>query len=229
METNNHPRKNKAIWFTWEASSNPTSMAGFLSQCGDIEIATSVEEADFVISHGSQVWRKQNMDDRRENLDAMSLGSFMSEGNFDVLDPILKECRDRNLPMVCANPDFVAHLGDGSTGHMPGKIGERYEEMGGSCISFGKPHKSHFDACLRELGKLGVSKDRVVHVGDSLHHDIVGANSAGIASIFVTGGIHCGDVDIVDETGIPCRASLKTLFEKEGNIVPTHVVPMFKL
>jgi ribonucleotide monophosphatase NagD (HAD superfamily) len=77
-------------------------------------------------------------------------------------------------------PDFTI-------GHMPGKIAQRYEELGGKVISFGKPYKEHFEACLRDLG---LPKDRVAHVGDSLHHDIAGANDTGIASVFAAGGIH---------------------------------------
>jgi ribonucleotide monophosphatase NagD (HAD superfamily) len=36
----------------------------------------------------------------------------------------------------------------------------------------------------------------VAHVGDSLEHDIVGANAAGIDSIFVIGGIHAKDLGL---------------------------------
>ena len=36
--------------------------------------------------------------------------------------------------------------------------------------------------------------DRVAHVGDSLHHDIVGANTAEMPSIFTTGGIDCKEL-----------------------------------
>lgn len=208
----------RVIWLTWDGASNPTSMAGFLSQCGNIEIADSVQEADFVLAHGAQVWKRNNKED-------ISLGSFMTHGQFDIIDPILNECIEHNLPMVCANPDFVAQIADGSTAHMPGKIAKRYTEKGGACTSFGKPNKEHFEACLEELG---LPRDRVAHVGDSLHHDIAGANAAGITSIFVTGGIHTDDIDS-SPAGYPTRDSLETLFRREGDTIPTHVVPMFRL
>lgn len=105
----------------------------------------------------------------------------------------------------------------------PGKISNKYEGMGGECTYFGKPHAEHFKACLRDLG---LTADRVVHVGDSLHHDIAGANEAGISSIFITGGIHSDDFDCsIGE--IPDKKTLQELFEKE-NSFPTHVAPLLK-
>ena len=126
--------------------------------------------------------------------------------------------------MVCANPDFIMVRPDGKVGHMPGKIAQRYEELGGKCTSFGKPHKAHFDACLRDLG---LPKEKVAHVGDSLHHDIAGANAAGIASVFVTGGVHRDELGF-DLNVLPGKSDLQSLFKKHSQ-TPTHVVPMFRM
>lgn len=52
----------------------------------------------------------------------MSLGFFMEDGDLSLVEPILKQCKENNLPMICANPDFVVKVGDGSIAHMPGKI-----------------------------------------------------------------------------------------------------------
>lgn len=95
--------------------------------------------------------------------------------------------------------------------------------MGGKVAYFGKPHAEHFEACLRDLG---LDHDRVAHVGDSLHHDIAGANDAGIASIFVTGGIHSDEFDCAIGQ-LPSNDALAQLFEKEGH-VPTHVTSLFQ-
>ena len=126
--------------------------------------------------------------------------------------------------MVCANPDFTVMLADGKMAHMPGKIAQRYEELGGSCNRFGKPHQPHFEACIRQLG---IPRDKVVHVGDSLHHDIAGANAVGIASVFVVGGVH--SEELCSETRkIPPRKTLDEVFAKHKQ-TPTHVVPLFRL
>jgi ribonucleotide monophosphatase NagD (HAD superfamily) len=96
--------------------------------------------------------------------------------------------------------------------------------MGGVCTTFGKPHEEHFNACLRELE---LDSNRVAHVGDSLHHDIAGANAAGISNIFITGGIHSEyfDYPVGD---MPNKDDLNALFKEEGGNYPTHVAPMFK-
>ena len=103
-----------------------------------------------------------------------------------------------------------------------GKIALRYENIGGESKYFGTLNAEHFHACLRQLG---MNRDKVAHIGDSLHHDIVGANSAGIASVFITSGIHCED--LAAETGsLPEQAMLEKFFAEEGNIYPTHVLPL---
>ncbi|OWY91932.1 HAD hydrolase protein [Phytophthora megakarya] len=77
---------------------------------------------------------------------------------------------------------------------MGGGIAKLYEEMGGEVIYFGKPMKEHFEVCLR-LASV-TDKSKVVHIGDSLHHDIQGAENTGVDSIFISGGIHSKELDV---------------------------------
>ena len=221
----------KAIFFTWDTKTANTQK-DFLKRCGDIQVTGNVGDADFLLLHGVQVMREStnttssgDSNDDSDNVHETSLGEYMETGDMAaVIDPILKECAERNLPMVCANPDFTVMLADGKAAYMPGKIAKRYEALGGSCTRFGKPHTHHFEACTRELN---MTKDKVVHVGDSLHHDIAGANAAGIASVFVVGGIHREELG-ADLGDMPANKSLEELFTKHKQ-TPTHVVPMFKL
>lgn len=105
----------RMLWFTWDADNNPSANPShYLKKCGNIQLASSVDDADFVLAHGSQVWRRP--------MDQLSLGSFMSTGSFDVVEPILQQCRTRRLPMICANGDFMAKMPDGSLAHMPGAL-----------------------------------------------------------------------------------------------------------
>mmetsp|Transcript_27336 Transcript_27336/g.33519 ORF Transcript_27336/g.33519 Transcript_27336/m.33519 type:complete len:323 (-) Transcript_27336:152-1120(-) len=216
----------KVLWFTWANGATPSPL-DFLARCGSgdsrgIEVADSIEDADFIIAHGCGVIRGSGKDGEAKET---SLGSFHENGDFSILDPVLEQCAKRNLPMVCANPDFIMVKPDGSKGHMPGKIGQRYESMGGKCEYFGKPHVPHFEACLRDLG---LDRNRVAHVGDSLHHDVAGANNSGIASIFVTGGIHSEDLGSPELGALPTNEALQKLFKKEGQ-TPTHVIPLLRL
>ena len=210
----------KALFITWKTPKTP-SPADFIARCGDVEIATSVDDADFIICHGADVVRGPGPDGEATE---SSLGSFAMDGSMDIINPILDKCREKKLPMVCANPDFVMVKPDGTKGHMPGKIAQRYEEIGGTVAYFGKPHVPHFEACIRELG---LPKKRVAHVGDSLHHDIAGANGSGIPCVFVAGGVHREELG--SQLGeVPDKDALAELFAKHGEI-PTHVVPMLKL
>jgi len=210
-----------ALFLTWMTPKTPSPLT-FLEQCGRPTITDKVEEADFIILHGCQVLRGPGADGEASETD---LGDFAEKGDLSlVIEPLLQKCATRNLPMVCANPDFIMVKPDGNTGHMPGKIAQRYEELGGSVTSFGKPHKEHFDACVKQLG---LPKEKIVHIGDSLHHDIQGANATGIDSIFVAGGVHRGDLGC--ELGsLPSRDALEKLFA-EHDEMPTHVVPMLRM
>ena len=178
----------------------------------------TVSDADFVIVHGAEVVRRDNGQDGGDARET-SIGNFVENEDYSIIDPILKQCKERELTMIVGNPDLIVVMGDGTIGYMPGKIGQRYESFGGKCLYFGKPHSAHFEACLQ---KLGLSKDRVAHVGDSLRHDVKGANDAGIASVFVTGGIH--STDLGTEFGeVPDTHILNKLIEAEG-ATPTHVI-----
>ena len=213
-------KKNKALFITWKSPKVPPPM-DFVAKCGSIDIASSVEDASFIICHGADVIRGPGPDGEAAET---SLGSFYADGSLDAIEPVLKQCCERNLRMVCANPDFVMVKPDGTKGHMPGKIARRYEELGGKVHYFGKPHVPHFEACIRDLG---LEKGRVAHVGDSLHHDVAGANASGIPSVFVAGGVHREELG--SELGaVPDQKELEKLFETHAE-TPTHVVPMLKL
>ena len=214
----------KAIFFTWDTKTASTQL-DFLKKCGDLQVTEYVEDADLFLLHGVQVMRGPGGGSNDDDVQETSLGGYMETGDMTaVIDPILKACAERKLPMICANPDFIMVRPDNTTAHMPGKIAERYEALGGSCTSFGKPHAPHFEACVREIN---LPKDKVVHVGDSLHHDIAGANAAGIASVFVAGGVHREELG--SELGaMPAQENLDELFAKHKQ-TPTHVVPLFKM
>jgi HAD superfamily hydrolase (TIGR01459 family) len=207
----------KALMFTWNASK---SSLQFIELCGpQLSMTDDPQEADMIILHGVEVIRGAD-----ETKEPLSLGDFYQTGSMECIDPILEVCASRKLPMICCNPDYIMVKPDGSIGHMPGKIAQRYKELfGGSVASFGKPHREHFEACL---SKLQLPKHRVAHVGDSLHHDVAGANATGIDSIFITGGVHYQELG-ADLGMLPSERALQQLFVKHGQ-TPTHVLPMFR-
>jgi ribonucleotide monophosphatase NagD (HAD superfamily) len=247
------PRITKVIFLTWDVRipNNPRLTAlpqAFLDACcavdtddnhtnKNIQVTGNISEADLVLLHGSEVWY------RGTDVEPVSLGSFIETGNCaDVIDPLLQQFIHYNLPLICANPDEIVVTPTNGKAYMPGRILKRYQELGGTNgRQFGKPNVEHFEACLRQLQYCSdgtVTKDRVAHVGDSLHHDILGANRAHIPSIFITSGIHASQLS---DSGAPIDGTssnddndnqhqrLCHLFEAEGSIYPTHVVPAFRL
>lgn len=78
---------------------------------------------------------------------------------------------------------------------------------------------------------VAVDLSSVVGVGDSLPHDILGAQRAGISSVFVTGGVHFKELGVrqgagdAPEDDVCSAAFLKHLY---GGGTPTHVVPAFR-
>lgn len=98
----------------------------------------------------------------------------------------LEACAATRLPMVCANPDRVVIRG-GVRVLCAGALAERYRELGGEVRMVGKPDPAIYAPVL---AMLGVSRERVLAVGDALETDIAGAKAAGIASAWVLGGIH---------------------------------------
>jgi len=97
----------------------------------------------------------------------------------------------RGLPMICANPDIVRVSPEGLV-DAPGALAQRYEALGGEVFYHGKPHAAIYGSCLAALP--GTPLEKVVTVGDSIEHDVLGASRAGLASAFSAGGIHLGDL-----------------------------------
>lgn len=95
----------------------------------------------------------------------------------------------RDLPMLCSNPDKVAVTRD-AMATAPGALAELYQELGGTVLFVGKPHRPIYQACLNALE--GLELGEIVAVGDSVEHDIKGANGIGIDCCFLMTGIHAG-------------------------------------
>jgi HAD superfamily hydrolase (TIGR01459 family) len=124
--------------------------------------------------------------------------------------PMLESLAARGLPMVCANPDIVVERG-GELVYCAGALAELYQELGGEAILAGKPFKPIYDAALRAFD--GVDRSRVLAVGDALATDVRGAENAGLDAIFVTGGIHAGELG---DPGAPDADAVSRRLAEEG-------------
>lgn len=92
--------------------------------------------------------------------------------------------QEKNLPMVCPNPDQFAHEG------MPpkavvrqGSIAKIYEEMGGKVFYIGKPDKNAFSVAFDQFCHYQVvNPQEILMVGDTPETDIRGARLFGMRS-----------------------------------------------
>jgi HAD superfamily hydrolase (TIGR01459 family) len=110
----------------------------------------------------------------------------------DDYSELLTQLKERDLDLVCANPDIVVDRGERRV-YCGGAIAAEYTKIGGRSHYFGKPHAPIYDLARAKLGDL--SDAQILAVGDGLLTDIKGANDQGIDALFVTGGIaheRCG-------------------------------------
>ena len=96
---------------------------------------------------------------------------------------------DKDLTLLCANPDLVVDVGD-KREMCAGSIASMYEEMGGRVIYFGKPHKNIYQEVYSFLNKFSDSRRlSILCIGDGLTTDIRGANNEKHHSLLVVGGL----------------------------------------
>ena len=151
----------------------------------------SVERAEYIVCSGLY-------DDETENAE-----------NYRA---ILTQARRRNLMMVCANPDIVVERGERLI-FCAGALAELYESLGGRVRWAGKPHPPIYEHALtlaaKARGGNAAPTSRVLAIGDSVRTDLAGANRMGLRCLFVTAGIHAGELGERDN---PDTAALAQLF-----------------
>ena len=128
--------------------------------------------------------------------------------------PILDKAVSKNLIMYCANPDFETIENNNNKNiFCMGTIAEIYKTMGGEVIIKGKPEK---DIYIEATSSIKLDKMKTIAIGDSIFHDIKGANNFAIDSILVKSGIH---------------KDLRTIkiLCKNHQIEPTYIIDNFNL
>ncbi len=101
---------------------------------------------------------------------------------------------ERELTMICANPDRVVQRGD-TLIYCGGALADLYEEMGGKVLMAGKPYAPIYDLALHEAGD--VPESRVLCIGDGVITDVKGAADRNLDCLFIARGIH-GDAAMRD-------------------------------
>ena len=170
----------------------------------------------------------------RKGLEKFNFVSNVNDSNFilactpfentEPMDyiPILKDALRLNLIMFCANPDFVTIENNNNNNNIfcMGTIADLYDHMGGRVIILGKPSKQIYLESCKKIKNLDLSK--IVAIGDSLDHDILGANNFGIDSVLITTGIHNDLFENSLEIGLK-----KIENNQKWNFSPTYVCSNF--
>ncbi len=130
---------------------------------------------------------------------------------------------NKNLPMICANPDLVVNIGD-QQHECAGTFARIYEDMGGRVVYHGKPHAPVYERCHELLGQ--TDKSKILAIGDSLHTDIAGAHDFGIDSVFNLVGIHWEEVQLDHTPGEADIEKIHTLVAQNPHR-PTYVTNGF--
>jgi HAD superfamily hydrolase (TIGR01459 family) len=124
---------------------------------------------------------------------------------------LLGKVRARELLMICANPDLIVERGHELV-YCAGAVADLYGHMGGTVIYAGKPHRPIYDLALAQAAaRRGTDVDlgRVLAIGDSVRTDFKGSQAMGIDCLFVTAGIHAGELGERDD---PDMAALAAMF-----------------
>jgi len=105
--------------------------------------------------------------------------------------PFLSVAIKNKLPFVCANPDFETVVNNSKElVFCMGTVAELYKNMGGEVYVLGKPNIEIYIEATKKISNLNIDKSRILAIGDSLFHDIAGANTFGVDSLLITSGVH---------------------------------------
>ncbi|XP_044499108.1 uncharacterized protein LOC123220633 isoform X1 [Mangifera indica] len=173
-----------------------------------LQVVENVEEAEFILAHGTEALGLPSGEARPTSL--------------EDLEKILVLCAAKKIPMIVANPDYVT-VEARALRVMPGTLASKYEKLGGEVRWMGKPDKIIY---ILAMNMVGVDASNSIAVGDSLHHDIKGANAAGIQSVFTTGGIHANELGLNSFGEVADLSSVQTLSSKY-DAYPSYMLPAF--
>jgi HAD superfamily hydrolase (TIGR01459 family) len=137
-------------------------------------------------------------------------------------DVILRRATSLGLVMVCVNPDLTV-INNGIREPCAGTLAASYESLGGTVHRLGKPYAGVYESCLKALGDL--DRGRILVVGDGLATDILGAETVGLDSLLVTGGL-LADAWGTERTAAPEPARLEAACRDAG-VSPTAAIPAF--
>ena len=128
----------------------------------------------------------------------------------------LAPAAERDLVLICANPDRVVQRGDRLI-PCAGALADVYASLGGEVVMPGKPNAPIYALALAEAERLRgapLDRARVLCIGDGLATDVAGANAQGLDLLFIASGIHAAEA--MDDAGALDPARLDAMLDRAG-------------
>lgn len=169
-----------------------------------VEVVESIDQADSVLILGTDYPRR----------------------TLEFYDPLIRKAIQKRLKAYCQNPDSLSMMGAGLlTG--PLLLARRYEDAGGIVHYIGKPHRPIFNACIQYLQKKDIYPAQTVMLGDTMAHDVLGAQAAGIDTCLFKSGLHAANFGHC-KTPKEVNNALKNLIAVYNNVMPTYLADEFR-
>ena len=159
-----------------------------------------------------------------QQADAILLTAYIeADENLHQFDELLTQAAAYNLPMICANPDYMAVQGTQDR-YCAGFISQQYEQLGGTVTYYGKPYIEIYTQAFARINQTAnnIPLDRILMIGDTIETDILGAKNSGIKSALVLTG-NTGNILQTKYRELSAAAGLQQLFADQ-RIAPDHVL-----
>jgi ribonucleotide monophosphatase NagD (HAD superfamily) len=103
-----------------------------------------------------------------------------------------------------------------------GLLNRKLRQYGGVVHSIGKPYKPVFQECIKLLQDQGIFPGQAVMVGDTMAHDMIGANMAEIDTCLVKHGMHYGSFKKAENPAEMDRAL--SILIGQYNVRPSYLI-----
>ncbi len=169
-----------------------------------VEAVDDIEQADFVLILGNDYPRKTLAD----------------------YEPVIRRAIQRRLKAFTLVQDSLSQIGMGLL-MGPEIIARRYADSGGIVHYVGKPYPIIFQECIKFFQKKDVYPSHTVMLGDTMGHDMIGADAQGIDTCLFKSGLHAANFAHCQNPK-EVNNALKNLMAVYNNVMPKYLVDEMK-
>ena len=146
--------------------------------------------------------------------------AFLFSGQYrPIPKDLIKYSIQKNLKLLCVNPDIFVDVGDLRV-WCAGGIAAAFSKAGGISIYCGKPHKEIYKLAHQKLEMQSIKSPKILCIGDGINTDILGGNKENLDTLFICGGLSGPELGMKNNLEIPNKKKLEELFKK-NKILPT--------